>query len=96
MAKAGEEEVRERERAKDISFGKREIGEEEESSCVGFFSEHKILVPPLGRCGRMSCKLVTKLMFPSLLVVGCSLLLQILYSNMHITFFFLITTISIK
>lgn len=66
MAKAGEEEVRERARANEISFGKREIeGEEEERSscpCVGFFSEYKNLVL-LGRGGMMSCKLPTKLMF---------------------------------
>lgn len=66
MAKAGEEEVRDRARAKEIRFGNREVGEEESSCpcpCVGFFNEHSNLVVPLGRGGRMSCKLVTKLMF---------------------------------
>lgn len=65
MAKAGEKEVREIARAKEISFGKREIGgevEESSCSCFGLCNEHNNLVL-LGRGGRMSCKLATKLMF---------------------------------
>jgi hypothetical protein len=67
MAKAGEKEVREIARAKEISFGKREIGgevEESSCSCFGLCNEHNNLVL-LGRGGRMSCKLATKLMFVS-------------------------------
>lgn len=65
MAKAAgaDEEFRERARAKDISFGNREIVEEDDEGCcvvVEFFNEHTSLVVQLllGRCGRMlSCKL---------------------------------------
>jgi len=77
MAKAGEKEVREIARAKEISFGKREIGgevEESSCSCFGLCNEHNNLVL-LSRGGGMSCKLATKLMF---VVYGYSLLLQIL------------------
>lgn len=72
MAKAGaDEEFRDRARAKDISFGNREIVVEEESCCaVGSFSEQTslvvlVLLLLLGRCGRriLSCKLATRVMF---------------------------------
>lgn len=43
MAKTGEDEVRERARAKEIMFGKREIEEEEEEGLV-FCNEHEDLV----------------------------------------------------
>lgn len=42
MAKTGEEEVRERARAKEIMFGNREIEEEEDG--LGFGNEHEDLV----------------------------------------------------
>lgn len=68
MAKAGEdEEVRDRARAIDINFGKKEIPQDDEESCcvVWLFSEHKsfVLLLLLGRGGRMTCKLPTKLIF---------------------------------
>lgn len=76
MAKAGaDEEFRDRARAKDISFGNREIVVEEESCCaVGSFSEQTSLVVQLlllGRCGRrLSCKLATRVMFVWLLLLS--------------------------
>lgn len=78
MAKAGaDEELRDRARAKDISFGNSEIVVEEEDRCcvVGSFNEHTSLVVQvlllLGRCGRMlSCKLATRVMFVWLLLLS--------------------------